>query len=419
MNLKRPHLAILGAGPTGLEAALAASANGFPFTLYEAARTVAGHMSDWGHVELFSPWCFNISPRARETLSGAGIELPAEHDRSCPTGAQVVARVLEPIARLDAIQGHLRTDTRVVGVGRERLLKHEEISSEERGSRPFRLLLRDHSGGEWTESADVVIDCTGSYSHPNSLGDGGIPAPGETALDSEIARRIPNLALERADWAGKRILLIGAGYSALTAVADLADLAGSEPGTSIAWALRREQPDWRVDPEDPLPGRSALALRANQLASGASPAVQVIAGVVVDSIDRDPDGFRVRLRRIDGEFETIRADKILSLTGAVGDHKLYRQLQIHECYATLGPMKLSAALLGSESSDCLAQESQGPETLLNPEPGFFILGAKSYGRNASFLMRLGWKQVDEVFELLGGSGRRVPAETVAVPAVDS
>ena len=47
--------------------------------------------------------------------------------------------------------------------------------------------------------------------------------------------------------------------------------------------------------------------------------------------------------------------------------------------------------------DCLAQESQGAETLLNPEPGFFILGAKSYGRNSAFLMRLGYQQVDEVF----------------------
>jgi hypothetical protein len=38
--------------------------------------------------------------------------------------------------------------------------------------------------------------------------------------------------------------------------------------------------------------------------------------------------------------------------------------------------------------------------LTNPEPGFFILGAKSYGRNNTFLMRVGWEQVAEVFGLL-------------------
>ena len=92
----------------------------------------------------------------------------------------------------------------------------------------------------------------------------------------------------------------------------------------------------------------------------------------------------------------------LALTGRVGDHLLYRQLQVHECYATSGPMKLAAALLGQSGAggDCLDQTSLGPDTLKNPEPGFFILGMKSYGRRNDFLMRVGWQQVDEVFQLL-------------------
>ncbi|MFP5289176.1 MAG: hypothetical protein ACLGI9_25800, partial [Thermoanaerobaculia bacterium] len=76
-------------------------------------------------------------------------------------------------------------------------------------------------------------------------------------------------------------------------------------------------------------------------------------------------------------------------------------LQVHECYATCGPIKLSAALLGAAAGDCLAQTSHGAETLMNPEPGFFILGIKSYGRNSTFLLRVGWDQVSEVFGTLG------------------
>jgi hypothetical protein len=67
-------------------------------------------------------------------------------------------------------------------------------------------------------------------------------------------------------------------------------------------------------------------------------------------------------------------------------------------------MNLSAALLGAAGGDCLAQTGHGVETLVNPEPGFFLLGAKSYGRNNTFLMRVGWQQVDEVFGLLGAGG---------------
>src|SRR4029078_9472318 len=96
--------------------------------------------------------------------------------------------------------------------------------------------------------------------------------------------------------------------------------------------------------------------------------------------------------------ERIAVDRILALTGAVGDHRLYRQLQVHECYATCGPMKLSAALFaaGGLGGDCLQQAAHSVDTRTNPEPRFFLLGAKSYGRNNSFLLRVGWEQVAEV-----------------------
>ncbi len=38
--------------------------------------------------------------------------------------------------------------------------------------------------------------------------------------------------------------------------------------------------------------------------------------------------------------------------------------------------------------------------LANPEPGFFILGNKSYGRNNNFLLETGYKQVGDVITAL-------------------
>jgi hypothetical protein len=102
---------------------------------------------------------------------------------------------------------------------------------------------------------------------------------------------------------------------------------------------------------------------------------------------------------------------VLSLTGAVGDDRLYRQLQVHECYATSGPMKLSAALFaaGGLKADCMQQSSQGIDALKSPEPRFFLLGVKSYGRNTSFLLRVGWQQVAEVMEELAEATRAAVA----------
>jgi hypothetical protein len=394
----KPSIAILGAGPTGLEAALAAAESGFPFTLYEAAPGVAGSVRAWGHVRLFTPWEMNVSPRMRRHLEAAGVEVP--DGSGCPTGRELAERLFEPIAGLREISPNLRLGTRVLAVGREGLLKHEEIATDERGRRPFRILVAGPDGRERIDKADIVIDTTGTWGRPNSLGDGGIPAVGERTFDGEIRRHLPDLSQEAGDWAGRTVLLAGAGHSAQTAVRDLAALATEAPGTRVIWILRNPEPCWGTREGDPLPERAGLAAEAAALATGSSPSVEVHRGVVVEEISK-PDGrFEVTLRNGAGR-ERVQVDRILSLTGYVGDHELHRQLQVHECYATCGPIKLSAALLGAGSSDCLAQTSHGAETLTNPEPGFFILGAKSYGRNNSFLMRTGWEQVGEVFGLLG------------------
>lgn len=87
------------------------------------------------------------------------------------------------------------------------------------------------------------------------------------------------------------------------------------------------------------------------------------------------------LRGVEGTDEIV-VDRVLALTGYVGDASIYRQLQVHECYATAAPMQLSAALLGHAAGDCLAQQRYGIDVLRSPEPNFFILGMKSYGRNS-------------------------------------
>ena len=388
-------LAILGAGPIGMEAALAAAERGWRFTVYESARTPGGHVRDWGHVRLFTPWSMNVSRRVRAALGDA-----APDGNALPTGDELADRVLDPVAALPRIAPGLRLGTEVLAVGREGLLKHEAIGAvPERTDRPFRLLVRDEHGEERVEHADAVLDCTGTYGTPNALGDGGIPAPGEQRHAGRIARRIPDPAADPAAWAGRTVLLTGAGHSAQTAAARLAAFARDAPGTRVVWAVRSPQPTWSAVADDTLPERAALTRMAHELAAGASPHVEVLPGRVTEAVHGDGGRLAVTLRN--GRPEEVVVDRVLALNGSVGDFTLYRQLQVHECYATAAPMKLSAALLGAAAGDCLDVPPLGPETLVNPEPGFFVLGAKSYGRNSQFLMRNGWAQVDDVMGLLG------------------
>ena len=391
------HFAILGAGPTGLEAALALAERGLSFTLYEAAPKIAGHIQAWRHVQLFTPWSMNVSWRMRRALEKAGQPLPED---GFPTGGELIEKVFEPLAKLPDIAPHLRLGRRVVSIGRQGLLKHEEIASRERGQRPFRLLLVDQQGHEHLEAADVVFDCTGN-GVVNSLGDAGIPAPGEHHLADLIGREIPDFRRDEESWAGRRILLVGAGHSAQTALRELLLLAEKNPATRIVWVLRGQA--IVVAEDDPLPGRQALAAVAAAALTAPPASLEPRCGQVVETLAETDAGLEVELRDLaTGTLSKVPVDRVLALTGRVGDYQIYRQLQVHECYATGAPMKLAAALLGQSGAggDCLQQTSLGAETLRSPEPGFFIVGSKSYGRRNDYLMRVGWQQVDEILSLL-------------------
>ncbi len=377
------RVAVLGAGPVGLDAALACTDAGMDVTVYESGDTVAAHVRSWGHVRCFTPWAMNASARMRRHV---GDRLPTG-DR-CPTGDELARDLLEPVAALPALAGTIACGNRVVAVARDGLLKHEEIATGSRAGRPFRLLI-DGPRGEQTAYADLVLDCTGSYGHPNTIGDGGIPAMGERELDGRVLRRLPRLD-DAKRWAGT-VVLVGAGKSAQTAASELAAL----PTTRVEWVVRDPAPDWREIAGDTLPQRQRLVEVARDLAAGGCERIRVHTGAVVSALAVAGPGVRVTLTTTSGACEVV-ADHVLGLTGYTGDAALYRQLQVHECYATAAVMNLSAALLVAAGGDCLAQPAVGVEALRNPEPGFFILGAKSYGRLGTFLLRTGYEQVDQV-----------------------
>ncbi len=389
------HVAIIGAGPTGLDAALAAHALGFTFTIFESGQDVGENVRAWAHVRLFSPWSINVSSRMRDAVREAtGATLP--DGPGCPSGQDLYEKLLKPLADLSFVRPNICFGDRVVAVSREGMLKDDEIGTGRRAQRPFRILIEE-GDVDRIETADVVIDCSGSFHNPNPLGDGGIPAPGERRANDRIQRTIPDFKND-GSWAGQSILLVGGGHSAQTAAEGLAGVCSHDPNTRVTWVVRRTDPEFAVLADDALVERARLGAAANLIVRGACEGIGMMPGYVVHHISVEGDQLRVTLRGVGGDTRDVVVDRVISLTGAVGDHSIYRQLQVHECYATSGPMKLASALLSETSTDCLAQEAHGVETLKSPEPDFYLLGAKSYGRNSSFLLRIGYDQVTEVFE---------------------
>jgi hypothetical protein len=285
------------------------------------------------------------------------------------------------------------------------LLKEDTPGDSRRGQHPFRLLVRDSKGRERSEEADIVLDCTGTYGHHRWCGDGGIPAVGELSVEPQVAYGLEDvLGDRRAVYAGKTVLVIGGGYSAATSVCNVAAVAEQNTATWVVWLVRGAgtQPIKRI-PNDPLKDRDRLAVRANSLATRGDGNVEFHAQATLESLESlgQDRGFRATAR-CGVKTRTWDVDRIIANVGYTPDTGLYRELQIHECYASLGPMNLAAALNKHAGADCLTVPAQEANTLKNPEPNFFLLGAKSYGRNSNFLLRTGFDQIREVFTLISG-----------------
>ena len=392
----RNTLAVVGAGPIGLEAALGMLDAGYDVHVFERGEPGA-HVQAWGHVRMFTPWRMNVGPVSAGHLSRGGWERPDAD--ACPTGGEYAERYLRPLSRVPALAGRVHAHAQVVYIGRRGLLKGDSPPDGARREQPFRLLVRDPGGRESFLHAFTVFDASGIYGQPNWAGDGGIPARSELYLAPQLSYHVDDvLGLARERHAGKRVMVIGGGASAATTVAGLAQLAAEAPGTTAVWVTRA--PGGALYPErpdDPLAERRALHARARALARGGDPAVTHVGGARVEGFEFNSATHRYRVTLMIGEQPRVEeVERVIVNTGFGPDDSLYRELQVHECYSTRGPMKLASALAGSGAGDCLTVPAFGADALANPEPGFFILGNKSYGRNPNFLLETGFRQVEDV-----------------------
>ena len=401
------RLAVLGAGPIGIETALHAAVAGFDVTVLEAAA-IGASVAQWGHVKMFSPWSMNASPLGVELLKKAG-RPPFDDPDAFPTGRELVSQYLLPLTRTPLLAKRVVTGCRVLGVGRDGLLKGDLVGKPERALRPFRILAR-RDRREVVYEAEVVVDATGTFGQPCHLGNGGLPARGEKDAATRIDFQPVDLDRRAPEFLGRRVLLVGAGHSAATAAVALEELIARDGRTKVTWAVRESQgPLFRRIPDDPLPERDRLMRQANAIADGTMSGIEMIPGAVVESIlssgrDGTRRGLRVTLS-VGGRRRVLAVDRILAHVGFQPDRSLYSELQVHECYASSGPMNLAAALLGAANGDCLAQPAASADVLTNPEAGFYILGAKSYGRNSNFLIRTGHRQIETVLAALGPARR--------------
>ncbi|MEO6954001.1 MAG: FAD-dependent oxidoreductase [Polyangia bacterium] len=367
------RLAVVGAGPIGLEAALLGEARGFSVTVLEAGEVGDG-LRAWGNTRAFSPVSMNLSARL---LARAGAHEPA----ALLTGPELAALLERAAMGLD-----VRRRTRVLSIARARMSRRDFAGHPVRGERPFRLLV-EHAGVESIVEADRVLDASGLSGGPQPLGTG----VGERALVGD-ARVIRSLAgLNASSLAGARVALVGHGHSAAHAVGLLVDA-----GAEVTWLVRsaHRRPVTEVA-DDPLPARAAVVLRANALAESPPANLTVERRAHIESVGASP--LVVTL----ASGQRLEVDRIVGLVGDRPDTSMLSELAVGLSPATEGAYGLWCAV--SSVTDCLGVPKVRPEQLESGEPGFYLVGRKSYGRASTFLLQTGLRQLEQIFDGLAKS----------------
>src|SRR5262249_48383094 len=123
----RNTVAVIGAGPIGLEAAAAALDSGFDAHVFDRGE-VGAHVLAWSHLRMCTPWRMNRGPASVARLAAAGWT-PPDAD-AVPTGLELAERYLQPLAALPELKPRVHAHARVVHVGRRGMLKGDGRSDD-------------------------------------------------------------------------------------------------------------------------------------------------------------------------------------------------------------------------------------------------------------------------------------------------
>ncbi|HEX6977996.1 MAG TPA: FAD-dependent oxidoreductase [Alphaproteobacteria bacterium] len=397
-------VAVIGAGPVGLAAAAHLVRRGLRPLVFEAGPDVGHAVSRWRHVRMFSPWRYGIDAAARALLELTGWT-PPDPDHH-PTGAELIRDYLAPLANVPPIRNALFLDARVVAVGRRGF---DKVRTAGRDRAPFVITVAHSDGTQAVYEARAVIDASGTYLTPNPAGSGGLPAAGEVEAQANVFYGIPDvLGIDRPRYAGRRVMVVGSGHSAMNALLDLCALRQQEPSTEIHWVLRRADVGtvYGGGTADQLPARGELGLRTRAVVESGQ--VRVVAPFHIRAIDRSGEVLHVIGENGAGLSE-VAVDELIVATGFRPDFSFLREIRL-----ALDPALESAAALGPlidpNVHSCGTVPPHGFEQLRHPEPDFYIVGMKSYGRAPTFLLATGYEQVRSVVAALAGdieAARRV------------
>ena len=345
-----------------------------------------------------------MDPAAARLLEPAGW---TAREAGFPTGREWIDRYLAPLA--GALGKRVQYGARVQAVSR---LGRDRLVSPGRAETPFVVHVNSSAGSEGRVQARAVIDASGTWGQPNPAGADGVPAIGEkAAAASGVLSYIPPTLAQASALAGKHVVVVGSGHSAMTAVIQLGEVARQDPSTTVTWVLRRGVSDdtFGGGAADELPERGALGVRSKEAVQAAR--VSLLTGFRTERIEV-VDG-RAIVTAEDGRA-LAPADHVVVLTGFRPDLSFLSEMRIELDPILQAPIKLAGSIDPNMHS-CGSVSPHGAAELAHPEPDLYIVGMKSYGRAPTFLAMTGYEQARSVAAELAGDHEAASRVELTLP----
>ena len=395
---------VIGAGPLGLAAAAHLLERGLTPLVLEAGRGPGAAIEQWAHVRTFSPWPELVDPAAARLLEPTGWVAP---EAGFPTGREWIDDYLAPLAT--ALGQRVKYGARVEAVSR---LGRDLLVTPGRAEAPFVLHVTNAEGVECRVQARAVIDASGTWGQPNPAGADGVPAIGERAAAvAGVVSYVPPTLAQASALAGKHVVVVGSGHSAMTAVIQLGEVVRRDPSTTVTWLLRRgvTSDTFGGGTADELPQRGALGVRSKEAVEAQR--VSLLTGFRTERIDL-VDG-RAVVTAEDGR-SLPPADQVVVLTGFRPDLSILSEVRIAVDPVLQAPVKLAESIDPNMHS-CGSVVPHGAAELAHPEPGLYIVGMKSYGRAPTFLAMTGYEQVRSIAAELAGDHEAASRVELTLP----
>jgi hypothetical protein len=390
-------VAVIGGGPVGVEAALYARFLGYFVMLFDARR-VGSRLVRWGEIPMQVPFGEATSSLGLAALEAQDVHHALPDADSIVPYRDFVEKYLTPVAKSDLLEECIHINSPVVSVSRAHFRKNHPPAIEDRAEDEFRLLMNGKVRGEFTQLADIVLDCSGDGRTPAGIGPGGGMAIGQPALCAhfEVGPRDVH-DRDRDRFVGKHTVLFGAGPVACRNAVQFVALANENPGTKLTWVIPKgtKHEEWL---KSVALLNSDLAIEASRLLTGNCTGVIHVDAWGAESLSRDANGcWQIKLLVGEEDTADLEADVVL-VTELSEAWNFTDGLGLELCPHRKLTTAANQWLMGQAAGEL----EISLESAITSEPHYYVLGRKSVGGDPRFTFAHARQQIQQVFGLIGG-----------------